>query len=126
MRRPRRSRRDHHEAVDDVTNLDALLAGGHALTANHTAVDYLINTGLLYGPGVLATAAAVTVWRTCRWAIDCRQARIDRRHYTARAFRLNRVADRADAVMALPEDQLIAQLNTHYATKHAHTHEGEK
>lgn len=96
-----------------MTNLDALLAGGHALTANHTAVDHLINAGLLYGPGVLATAAAVTVWRGGQWALGRAHRRADeraRRKYTATATRLHQVADNTERIINAAGDQLANQL----------------
>lgn len=97
-----------------MNNLDALLAGGQVLIANHTAVDHAINAGLLYGPGVLATAAAVTAWRTCRWAVarsnQWKGDRADRRYYTAVAARLNTVADNTDRIITQAGDRLAAQL----------------
>lgn len=110
-----------------MTNLDALLAGAQALTTNHTAVDYLINTGLLYGPGVLLTAAAVATWRAAWWGIhrhdQWRADRAERRHYTAVATRLHQVADRADAFLAMPEDLVNARLEAHYAATPDHAQE---
>lgn len=111
-----------------MTNLDALLAGGQALTANHDAVDYLINTCLLYGPGAVLTAAAIATWRAAWWAIDrCDQWKTDRanhRHYTATAARLNKVADNTDRIIADAGDHLAEQLDQQiYAND---THEGEK
>lgn len=110
-----------------MTNLDALLAGAHALTANHTAVDYLINTGLLYGPGVLLTAAAVATWRAAWWGIarhdQWRTDRADRRHYTAIATRLHQVADNTDRIINAAGDQLAEQL-LHQI--YANNTEGEK
>ncbi|WP_097930955.1 MULTISPECIES: hypothetical protein [unclassified Streptomyces] len=87
-----------------MTNFDTFLAAGQALAAVHGAVDQTINAALYYGPGVLATAAAVTAWRTGQWTLrrydQLLQDRADRRTYTARAFRLHQVADRADAYLA--------------------------
>lgn len=96
-------------------NIDTLLAAGQAAASVHTAVDRLIDAALYYGPGVLATAAVATAWCTCRWAVrryeQLLQDRADRRAYTARAFRLCRVADNTDAVMALPADDLNRYLD---------------
>ncbi|WP_327335922.1 hypothetical protein OG384_04605 [Streptomyces sp. NBC_01324] len=110
-----------------MNTLDALLASGQALIANHTAVDHTINAGLLYGPGVLATAAAVTAWRTTRWAVArCNQwktDRADRRYYTAVAARLNTVADNTDRLIAQAGDRLAEQLLQQI---YANDTEGEK
>lgn len=109
-----------------MNQIDALLAGGHALIANHTAVDTLINAGLLYGPGVLATAAAVTAWRGGRRVLGRAHRRADeraRRKYTAVATRLHQVADNTDRIINAAGDQLANQLlHQIYAND---THEGE-
>ncbi|MEI5032472.1 hypothetical protein RB201_04535 [Streptomyces sp. S1A(2023)] len=101
-----------------MTDLDTILAAGQALAAVHGAVDQTINAGLYYGPGVLATAAAVAAWRTGQWALrrydQLLQDRADRREYTARAHRLSRAADNADAVVALTDDDLIQYLDNKY------------
>ncbi|MFG3136059.1 hypothetical protein ACGFZA_07530 [Streptomyces sp. NPDC048211] len=97
-----------------MSTLDALLAGGQALTVNHGAVDYCINTALLYGPGVVLTAAVVATWRAAWWVIDrCdqwRSDRADRRRYTAVAARLHQVADNTDRLIATAGDELAEQL----------------
>lgn len=83
------------------------------------SIDTLLAAALYYGPGALATAAVATAWCTCRWAVrryeQWLQDRADRRAYTARAFRLCRVADNADAIAALPEIDLITYLDNKYA-----------
>ncbi|MFE9855517.1 hypothetical protein [Streptomyces sp. NPDC005780] len=106
-----------------MTNLDALLAAGHALTANHTAVDRLINGGLYYGPGMLLTAVGATAWYGARRIAERVRDRADNRRYAATAARLHRVADRADAVMAMPENLVTARLENHYATEPNHAQE---
>lgn len=110
-----------------MSTLDALLAGGQALAVNHGAVDFCINTGLLYGPGVVLTGAVVATWRAAWWGIDrCDQwkaDRADRRRYTARATRLNQVADRADAFLAMPDNLVTARLEAHYAATPNHAQE---
>ncbi|WP_148016494.1 hypothetical protein [Streptomyces sp. OR43] len=85
--------------------------------------DYLINAGLLYGPGLLLAAGTAGAWRTGWWIRDRHQARIDKQTYTARAARLNRVADRADAFLAMPEDLVTARLEAHYAATPNHARE---
>lgn len=113
-----------------MTNLDALLAGGQALIANHTAVDHLINGALYYGPGLFLAALAVCSWRAYRRITDRiqqhRDDQADRRHYAATAARLHRVADVTDAVMAMPPELLIAQLDAKYDATPDHATEGEK
>ncbi|MCQ1575448.1 hypothetical protein [Streptomyces parvus] len=100
-------------------SLDTILAAGQALAAVHTAVDQVINAALFYGPGVLALTATVAAFRVCAWAADryhqLVQERADRRAYTARAFRLCRVADSADAVMTIPADDLNRYLDNKLA-----------
>ncbi|MFD5940218.1 hypothetical protein [Streptomyces griseus] len=100
-------------------SLDTILAAGQALAAVHTVVDQTITAALYYGPGVLVTAAAYTAWRTGQWTVrwydQLVQDRADRRAYTARAFRLCRVADSADAVMTIPADDLITYLDNKLA-----------
>ncbi|MFD3741095.1 hypothetical protein [Streptomyces sp. NPDC058629] len=100
-------------------NIDTLLAAGQAAATVHTAVDQLIDAALYYGPGVLAAAAVAAAWCACRWAVrryeQLVQDRADRREYTARAYRLCRVADNADAVTALTEIDLITYLDNKYA-----------
>ncbi|MER5816849.1 hypothetical protein [Streptomyces californicus] len=102
-----------------MTDLDTLLAAGHALAAVHGAVDQAISAARYCGPGVLVTAAAVAAWRTGQWAVrrsgQWLHDRADRRAYTARAFRLCRVADSADAVMAIPADDLNRYLDNKLA-----------
>lgn len=93
-----------------MNTLDALFLAGGLLHANHTAADYLINAGLYYGPGVLLTGGLVVAWRTWQRAVDWRHDRADRRHYTAVAFRLNRVWDQAEIVFAQSEDELTKHL----------------
>ncbi|MEU0355689.1 hypothetical protein [Streptomyces cyaneofuscatus] len=99
-------------------SIDTLLAAGQAAATVHTAVDRVIDAALYYGPGVLATAAIVIAWCACRWAVrrydQLVQDRADRRAYTARAYRLCRVADKADAITALPEIDLITYLDNKY------------
>lgn len=101
-----------------MSTFDTLLAAGQAAATVHTAVDRLIDAGLYYGPGALAAAAVVAAWCTCRWAVrryeQLLQNRADRRTYTARAYRLCRVADNADAIAALPEIDLITYLDNKY------------
>lgn len=102
-----------------MSDLNTFLAAGQALAAVHGAVDQTINAALYYGPGVLATVAAVTAWRTGQWTLrrydQLLHDRADRREYTARAYRLCRVADNADAVGALTEIDLITYLDNKYA-----------
>ncbi|MDP5310458.1 hypothetical protein [Streptomyces poriferorum] len=110
-----------------MSTLDALLAGGQALAINHGAVDYCINTGLLYGPGVVLTAAVVAAWRAAWWGIarcdQWKSDRANRRHYTAVATRLHQVADNTDRLIADAGDELAEQLDQQiYAND---THEGE-
>ncbi|MFB6776550.1 hypothetical protein ACFCX0_03765 [Streptomyces sp. NPDC056352] len=110
-----------------MTNLDALLAGGQVLVANHTVVDRLINTGLYYGPGVVLTVAAIAAGRGFFWAADRTHQLIDnrvaRRQYAATATRLHTVANAADTVIAQAGDQLAERLRQQiYAND---THEGE-
>ncbi|MFF3998603.1 hypothetical protein ACFYX8_35505 [Streptomyces cyaneofuscatus] len=101
-------------------SIDTLLAAGQAAATVHTAVDRAIDAAIYYGPGVLATAAIAGAWCTCRWAVrryeQLVQDRADRRAYTARAYRLCRVADNADAISALPEIDLITYLDNKYDT----------
>lgn len=100
-------------------SFDTLLAAGQAVAAVHGAVDQTINAALFYGPGVLVTAAAYTAWRTGQWTVrrydQWLHDRADRRKYTARAYRLCRVADSADAVMAIPTDDLNHYLDNKLA-----------
>lgn len=100
-------------------SLDTILAAGQALAAVHGAVDQTINAALYYGPGVLVTAATVAAWRTGQWAVrrydQWLQDRADRRAYTARAFRLCRVADSADAVLAHGDNTVIEYLDNKLA-----------
>ncbi|NEB42326.1 hypothetical protein [Streptomyces sp. SID14515] len=102
-----------------MTDLDTVFAAGQALAAVHTAVDQVIDAALFYGPGTLLTAAVVVAWRAGRWTVtqvdQWLQDRADRREYTARAHRLCRVADNADAVTALPEIDLITYLDNKLA-----------
>lgn len=102
-----------------MTDLDTILAAGQALAAVHTAVDQVINAALFYGPGVLALTATVAAFRVCAWAADryhqLAQDRADRRAYTARAFRLCRVADSADAVLALGDNTVNEYLDNKLA-----------
>ncbi|MET8377973.1 hypothetical protein [Streptomyces microflavus] len=111
-------------------SVDTLLAAGQAAATVHTAVDQIIDAALFYGPGALATAAVATAWCTCRWAVrryeQLLQDRADRRTYTARAFRLCRVADNADAIAALPEIDLITYLDNKYAATPDLANEGEE
>jgi hypothetical protein len=101
-----------------VTDLDTLLAVGQTLAAVHGAIDQTINAGLYYGPGVLATAAVVTAWRTGQWALrryeQLAQDRADRTYYAARNLRDSRIEYIADAVTAMPTHHLIADLNAKY------------
>ncbi|MFH8867102.1 hypothetical protein [Streptomyces griseus] len=97
-----------------MTDLDTILAAGQALAAVHGAVDQTINAALYYGPG----AAAVAAWRTGQWTVrrydQLLHDRADRREYTARAYRLCRVADSADAVIALGDNTVIEYLDNKY------------
>ncbi|GGS41220.1 hypothetical protein F2B00_03150 [Streptomyces parvus] len=100
-------------------SIDTILAAGQALAAVHTAVGQVINAALYYGPGALALTATIAAFRVCAWAADryhqAAQDRADRRTYTARAFRLCRVADSADAVMTIPADDLNRYLDNKLA-----------
>ncbi|MEU0979096.1 hypothetical protein ABZ488_07735 [Streptomyces griseus] len=100
-------------------SLDTILAAGQAFAAVHTAVDQTITAALYYGPGVLVAAAAYTAWRIGEWTVrrydQWLQDRADRRAYTARAFRLCRVADNADAVLALGDNTVIEYLDNKLA-----------
>ncbi|MFI1525443.1 hypothetical protein [Streptomyces griseus] len=100
-------------------SLDTILAAGQALAAVHGTVDQTITAALYYGPGVLATAAAYTAWRTGQWTVrrydQLLQDRADRREYTARAFRLCRVADKTDAVLALGDNTVNEYLDNKLA-----------
>ncbi|WP_089117062.1 hypothetical protein [Streptomyces sp. SS07] len=111
-------------------SLDTILAAGQAVAAAHTAVAQVINAALFYGPGVLALTAAVAAFRACAWAADryhqLLQDRADRRIYTARAFRLCRVADNANAVMANPTDDLNEYLDNKLAATPDLANEGEE
>ncbi|MFI7329296.1 hypothetical protein ACIBQ3_32255 [Streptomyces rubiginosohelvolus] len=111
-------------------SIDTLLAAGQALAAVHTAVDQVINAALFYGPGVLALTATIAAFRVCAWAADryhqAVQDRADRRAYTARAFRLCRVADSADAVMALGDNTVNEYLDNKYDTTPDLANEGEE
>ncbi|MFF0055616.1 hypothetical protein ACFYRI_14625 [Streptomyces microflavus] len=111
-------------------NIDTLLAAGQAAATVHTAVDRAIDAALYYGPGVLVTVAVAAAWCTCRWAVRRYEQwlhdRADRREYTARAFRLCRVADNADAVTALPETDLITYLDNKYTATPDLANEGEE
>ncbi|MGW9245804.1 hypothetical protein [Streptomyces badius] len=102
-----------------MNDLDTILAAGQAVAAVHTAVDQVINAALFYGPGALALTAAVAAFRACAWAADryhqLVQDRADRRKCTARAFRLCRVADSADAVMQLGDNTVIEYLDNKLA-----------
>ncbi|MFI2081498.1 hypothetical protein ACH43Y_14260 [Streptomyces rubiginosohelvolus] len=103
-----------------MTGLDTVFAAGQAVAAVHGAVDQVINAALYYGPGALALTATVAAFRACAWAADryhqLLQDRADRREYAARAFRLCRVADTADAVMAgTPTDDLNRYLDNKLA-----------
>ncbi|MDX2732835.1 hypothetical protein [Streptomyces sp. PA03-2a] len=81
--------------------------------------DALINGGLVFGPGLALAAGVLTARTCCRWATDRWHDRLDTRRYKATAARLHRVADIADAVMAMPEDLLTAQLEAKYAADNA-------
>ncbi|MFD5208465.1 hypothetical protein ACFWNF_16245 [Streptomyces anulatus] len=109
-------------------SIATLLAAGQAAATVHTTVDRVIDAALYYGPGALATAAVATAWCTCRWAVrrydQLLQDRADRRAYTARAFRLCRVADNADAISALTEIDLITYLDNKYAAADLTPEEG--
>ncbi|WP_406144939.1 hypothetical protein [Streptomyces anulatus] len=102
-----------------MSDLDTFLAAGQALAAVHGAVDQTINAALYYGPGVLAAAAVVAAWRTGQWALrrydQWLQDQADRREYTARAFRLCRVADNTDAVIALGDNTVNEYLDNKLA-----------
>ncbi|MFE3678787.1 hypothetical protein [Streptomyces griseus] len=102
-----------------MNGLDTVFAAGQAVAAVHTAVDQAINAALYYGPGVLVAAAAYTAWRTGQWTVrrydQLVQDRADRRECTARAFRLCRVADNADAVLALGDNTVNEYLDNKLA-----------
>ncbi|WP_435597112.1 hypothetical protein [Streptomyces anulatus] len=110
-------------------SLDTIIAAGQALAAVHGAVDQTINAALYYGPGALALTAAVAAFRACAWAADryhqLAQDRADRRAYTARAFRLCRVAEQADAFLAMPPALVNARLEAHLAATPDLANEGE-
>ncbi|MGY4902526.1 hypothetical protein [Streptomyces sp. 900116325] len=76
--------------------------------------DALINSGLVFGPGLALAAGVLTARNCCRWAADRWHDHLDARRYAATAARLHRVANIADAVMAMPEDLLNAQLKAKY------------
>ncbi|MEU0160151.1 hypothetical protein ABZ154_15255 [Streptomyces sp. NPDC006261] len=111
-------------------NIDTFLAAGQAAATVHTAVDQVIDAALYYGPGVLAAAAVAAAWCTCRWAVhryeQWLQDRADRREYTARAYRLCRVADSADAFLAMPPALINARLEAHLDTTPDLADEGEE
>lgn len=111
-------------------SIDSLLAAGQAAATVHTAVDRVIDAALYCGPGVLATAVVVAAWCTCRWAVrrydQLLQDRADRRAYTARAYRLCRVADNADAYLAMPPALVNARLEAQYAATPDFADEGEE
>ncbi|MFE7485542.1 hypothetical protein [Streptomyces sp. NPDC057552] len=100
-------------------SIDTLLAAGQAIAAIHTAVDRVIDGALYYGPGVLATAAAVAAWRTGHWVVrrydQWHHDRATRRYYTARAHRLHQVARSADAYLAMPPAIVNHRLEAQYA-----------
>ncbi|MEU9611826.1 hypothetical protein AB0D56_09775 [Streptomyces sp. NPDC048209] len=98
-----------------MSTLDALFLAGGLLHANATAADHVINAGLYYGPGLLLATVAVTGWRGLRWCINRHQDRADRR-YAAVAYRLNRVADRADTVLNQDDDEISDYLEALYNT----------
>jgi hypothetical protein len=112
-----------------VSDLDNLVVAGQLLVANHTAVDRLIDSAFYYGPGVILTAVVVAAWRGGRWAVRRVEQAVNdravRRGYTARAARLNTVAERADRVLNLPDEYvnqyLEALINT--APDHARKEE---
>ncbi|MFI7890947.1 hypothetical protein ACIFUY_06740 [Streptomyces sp. CACIS-1.16CA] len=112
-------------------SLDTVFAAGQAVAAVHTAVGQVINAALFYGPGALALTATIAAFRVCAWAADryhqLAQDRADRRAYTARAYRLCRVADTADAVIAgTPDDDLVRYLDDKYDTTPDLANEGEE
>ncbi|MBT2429401.1 hypothetical protein J7F02_28245 [Streptomyces sp. ISL-112] len=111
-------------------SIDTLLAAGQAAAGVHTAVDRVIDAALYYGPGVLVTAVVIAVWCACRWAVrryeHLLQDRADRREYAARAYRLCRVADNADAFLAMPPALINARLEAHLATTPDLADEGEE
>ncbi|MFJ3601849.1 hypothetical protein ACIPVA_03540 [Streptomyces anulatus] len=102
-----------------MSDLDTFLAAGQALAAVHGAVDQTVNAALYYGPGVLATAAAVAAWRTGQWAVrryyQWLHDRADRAYYAGRNLRDSRIEYIAEAVTAMPTHHLIADLNAKYA-----------
>ncbi|MDX3328833.1 hypothetical protein PV405_29935 [Streptomyces sp. ME02-6979-3A] len=103
-----------------MNTLDSLFLAAEVLHANYTVADHLINAGLHYGPGILLTAGLTVAWRTWQRARGWHHDRADRRHYTAVAFRLNRVADQADTVLDQCEEELLEQLEALYnAPAHA-------
>ncbi|MFI9618076.1 hypothetical protein ACIG8S_04070 [[Kitasatospora] papulosa] len=109
-----------------MNTLDTLFLAGGLLHANATAADHVINAGLYYGPGLLLTAVAVTGWRGLRWCINQHHDRLDRRHYTTVAFRLNRVADRADAVLSQDDDEINDYLEALFNTPAHHARKGDR
>lgn len=98
-----------------MTGIDTLIVAGQVLAVNATAGDWVVHTVRDLAPGVLAAAAGTAVWRTLRWTAARRRDRALRRAYAARAYRLCRVADQADAYLAMPtalvNAHLEAQLN---------------
>jgi hypothetical protein len=107
-----------------MNGIDALLTGSQLLAVNAAAADRVIDGALYYGPGLALAAAGAAAWAGIRWASGRRRDRVIRRKYTARAYRLCRVADQADALLAMPTDlvntRLEAQLN---AVEHAQEEE---
>lgn len=97
-----------------MSTLDALFLAGGMLHANATAADHVINAGLYYGPGLAVAAGLLSAHRAWQRACDWRHDRAARRHYAAVAFRLNRVADRAEVVLDQDKDELLTHLEAQY------------
>ncbi|WP_328903227.1 hypothetical protein OHR86_27900 [Streptomyces sp. NBC_00441] len=109
-----------------MNGLDALLTGGQILAANAEAGDMVIGTATTLAPGLLAAATGTAVWRGIRWATERRRDRATRRKYAARTYRLNRVADQADALLAMPADLVNARLEAQLNTLTNHAREEDK
>ncbi|MGQ4353227.1 hypothetical protein [Streptomyces drozdowiczii] len=109
-----------------MNGIDALLTGGQLLAVNAAAADRVIDGALYYGPGLVLAATGAAAWAGIRWAIGWRRDRAIRREYAARAYRLCRVADHADALLAMPTDLVNARLEAQLNTLTDHAREEEK
>ena len=107
-----------------MNGIDALLTGGQILAANAAAGDMVIDAALTLGPGLALAATGAAAWAGIHWVADRRRERAERRAYTARAYRLCRVAHRADALLAMPTDLVNARLNAQLAATETTQEEG--